>query len=389
MIYRNAEKQLKSALKSNKVVVITGARQVGKTTLVSNLLNKQALMLNFDVSYDIERFKLASKLMPEQAFKLFGEPEYLVIDEAQRIPETSRIIKGWYDIKFPAKMLLLGSSSLNLLSQTSESLMGRNEKIQIYPLAINEILTNEPWYKSEYTYEIIEKYFIDHYQHSLLKAIVFGGYPEVVTTDKKEKLLIDLSNDYLWKDVLQSGMIKTPDLIRKLLMLLAYQIGSEISTNELATQLHIARQTVERYIELLEQTFVIFSLSSYCTNPRKEISKKKKIYFYDTGIRNALIHSFELNPQRIDIGNLFENFLIAEIYKRNQLRDVPYEMFFWRNVSQSEVDLVLKDGDNLYPYEIKWGNKKINTKAFMNSYGIETKALRAMEPSNWPLTFVT
>ena len=162
MIYRNAEKQLKSALKSNKVVVITGARQVGKTTLVSNLLNKQAFVLNFDVSYDIERFKLASKLMPEQAFKLFGEPEYLVIDEAQRIPETSRIIKGWYDIKFPAKMLLLGSSSLNLLSQTSESLMGRNEKIQIYPLAINEILTNEPWYKSEYTYEIIEKYFIDH-----------------------------------------------------------------------------------------------------------------------------------------------------------------------------------------------------------------------------------
>jgi hypothetical protein len=369
---------------SGKTAIVVGARQVGKTTLVNEALkSKNMLLLNFDVPFDVARFKAASVLPPMDGLKSLGFPEYLVIDEAQREPETARIVKGWYDSKLPVKIVLLGSSSLNLLSQTAESLTGRNRKIHLPPLTLRESLEAESWFRPEYSMQVIEEAFAPQFRVTLLKSMVFGCYPEVVTSDDKIGLLRELSGDYLWKDILQSGLIKTPDLIRRLLTLLAHQAGSEVSVNELAQQLQMARQTVERYLDLLEETFVIFRLPAYSTNLRKEVAKSKKIFFWDTGIRNAVLNTFDLNENRPDIGSLFENYLIAEIAKRNDLSDNPAELYFWRTVSMSEVDLVVKQGSRLMPYEIKWGKKKGKCIAFQNEYGIPVQTISSDKPSSW------
>lgn len=214
--------------------------------------------------------------------------------------------------------------------------------------------------------------------------MVFGGYPEVVVSDNKVELLRELAGDYLWKDILQAGLVKTPDLIRQLLTLLAHQAGSEVSTNELAQQLGIARATVDRYLDLLEETFVLFRLPAYSTNPRKEFAKSKKIFFWDTGIRNAILNAFDPTENRSDIGKLFENYLIAEIAKRNLLAENPVELYFWRNRDRAEVDLIVKQGDQLQPFEIKWGKKTgRHSTAFLNAYGVPVKTLTSMKPSEW------
>jgi len=372
-------------INSGKTAIVVGARQVGKTTLVNEALKSQnMLLLNFDVPFDVARFKAASVLPPMDGLKSLGSPDYLVIDEAQREPETSRIVKGWYDSRLPVKIVLLGSSSLNLLSQTAESLTGRNRKIHLPPLTLRESLEAESWFRPEYAMPVIEAAFAPQFRVTLLKSMVFGCYPEVVTSDDKIGLLRELSGDYLWKDILQAGLIKTPDLIRRLLTLLAHQAGSEVSVNELAQQLQMARQTVERYLDLLEETFVIFRLPAYSTNLRKEVAKSRKIFFWDTGIRNAVLNAFDLNENRPDIGSLFENYLIAEIAKRNDLSDNPAELYFWRTVSMSEVDLVVKQGSTLMPYEIKWGKKKGKCIAFQNEYGIPVQTLSSDKPSSWP-----
>ena len=383
-IYRAATSEFLQIIDSGKIAILTGARQVGKTTLVSEVLkHRKMVLLNFDVPYDISRFKAASVLPPVDGMKSLGSPEILVIDEAQRVPETARIVKGWYDSKLPVKFVLLGSSSLSLLSQSSESLTGRNRKILLPPLMMQEALHAEGWYRPEYTLPVIEEHFAAQFRVFLLKAMVFGGYPEVVVSDDKIKLLRELSGDYLWKDILQGGLVKTPDMLRRLLTLLAYQAGSEVSVNELAQQLGMARLTVDRYLDLLEETFVLFRLPAYSTNPRKEIIKSKKIFFWDTGIRNALLNAFDLNENRPDIGNLFENYLVAETAKRNLLDPHPAELYFWRNKDKAEVDLVIKRGELLEPYEIKWRRKRAGGTAFQNAYGVPAKTITSTKPSDW------
>ncbi len=384
IIDRTALPEFLRIVESGKIAIVIGARQVGKTTLVSEALKKRKMvMLNFDVPFDVARFKAASVLPPVDGMKSLDSPEVLVIDEAQREPETARIVKGWYDSKLPVNFVLLGSSSLNLLSQASESLTGRNRKIQLPPLTMLESLQAEGWYRPEYTLPVIEEHFAPQFRVFLLKSMVFGGYPEVVISDDKIELLRELSGDYLWKDILQAGLVKTPDLLRQLLTLLAHQAGSEVSTNELAQQLSMSRVTVDRYLDLLEETFVIFRLPAYSTNPRKEIVKSKKIFFWDTGIRNAILNAFDLNENRPDIGSLFENYLIAEIAKRNQHSLNPAELYFWRNKDRAEVDLVIKQGDQLHPCEIKWGKKRGNSTAFQNAYGIPLKTITSTKPTDW------
>jgi predicted AAA+ superfamily ATPase len=186
----------------------------------------------------------------------------------------------------------------------------------------------------------------------LMQRLSFGSYPEVATSADPVPLLRELSSDYLWKDVLQTGLVKTPDLIKRLLLLLAHQAGSEVSVNELAGQLQMARPTVDRYLDLLEQTFVIFRLASFSTNPRKEITKGQKVFFWDTGIRNALLNAFSPDEFRPDIGALWENWVIAEIAKRNALLGSPAELFFWRTRSQSEVDLVVALNPSTYAKDV-------------------------------------
>jgi len=380
-IKRAAEQALKEILAGDKVGVILGARQVGKTTLVEHVLAGQpAVFLNFDVEVDKARFRAAAALAPNDALRSLGNPSLLVIDEAQRLPEASRILKGWHDARLPAKFLLLGSSSLDLLDQAAESLTGRNRKLVLPPLMFSETLGTQMWANAEAAPGHLCRHFAPQLRAFLMQRLSFGSYPEVVTSEHPAQLLRELSSDYLWKDVLQTGLVKTPDLIKRLLLLLAHQAGSEVSVNELAVQLQMARPTVDRYLDLLEQTFVIFRLPSFSTNPRKEIAKSQKVFFWDTGIRNALLNVFSTDEFRPDIGALWENWVIAEVAKRNALLGSPAELFFWRTRARSEVDLVVKQGSVLRAFEVKWSPRRVTGRAFRDAYGVEVEPIRADNP---------
>lgn len=390
-IKRMAEESLAGILEGSKVGIILGARQVGKTTLVEHVLaGRRAVFLNFDVEIDKQRFLAAAALPPGEGLKSFGSPEVMVVDEAQRLPEAARIIKGWYDSRLPVKMLLLGSSSLNLLDQTAESLTGRNERLLLPPLVFEEALRSQTWYADTYPHEMLREQFGAPLRVFLMQSLAFGSYPEIVLAEDKPRLLRHLSSDYLWKDILQTGLVKSPDMIKRLLTLLAYQAGNEISTHELATQLQMARPTIERYLDLLEQTYVIFRLPSFSTNPRKEVARSRKVFFWDTGIRNALLNAFSTEELRPDIGSLWENWVIAEAAKLNLLRGGASELYFWRSRAQSEVDLVIRTGDHLQAFEIKWRpTRQLTTRAFRAMYGTEVKLIAAMDPFVGPLLGAT
>ena len=378
---RAAEQSLKEILAGDKVGVILGARQVGKTTLVEHVLTEPGtVFLNFDVEVDKARFRAAAALAPGDALRSLGNPSVLVIDEAQRLPDASRIIKGWHDARLPAKFLLLGSSSLDLLDQAAESLTGRTRKLVLPPLLFSETLGTQAWASTGAAPDHLRRHFAPQLRAFLMQRLSFGSYPEVVTSDNPTRLLRELSSDYLWKDVLQTGLVKTPDLIKRLLLLLAHQAGSEVSVNELAVQLQMARPTVDRYLDLLEQTFVIFRLPSFSTNPRKEIAKSHKVFFWDTGIRNALLNAYSTDEFRPDIGALWENWVIAEVAKHNALIGSPAELFFWRTRAQSEVDLVVKQGSALRAFEARWSARRVSGRAFRDAYGVEVESIRSEDP---------
>lgn len=380
-IKRIAESLLSEILKGHKVGILLGARQVGKTTLVEHVLKgRKSTFLNFDIAVDLAKFRAAATLSPAEALRALGDPDVLVIDEAQRLPETARVVKGWHDARVPARILLLGSSPLNLLDQSAESLTGRNRKLVLPPMLFSEALGSQSWAAPPSTPAHMRQHFAPQLRTFLLQRLAFGGYPEVVTANDPARLLRELSSDYLWKDVLLAGQVRTPDLIRRLLLLLAHQTGSEVSVSELAGQLHMARPTVDRYLDLLEQTFVIFRLPAFSTNPRKEIVKSQKIFFWDTGIRNALLNTFSTDEFRPDIGALWENWAIAEVAKRNVLAGSPAELFFWRTRAQSEVDLVVRTGTTLSAFEIKWSPRKFSGRAFQEAFGVEVKRLISSDP---------
>lgn len=381
-IPRLSQIRFENLLKSSKVVIVLGARQVGKTTLVQHVLeSSKVFFLNLDIEIDKQRFLAASKISPLEAIKSFGMPQILVVDEAQRLTETGRIIKGWYDAKVSAKMVLLGSSSLNILSQSAESLTGRNVKLFLTPLLFKEILSSQDWYSPHFSWNNLQKHFPQQIKTVLLQTLVVGSYPETVTTSEKSQYLTNLVSDYLLKDILQLGLVRNPDVIKRLLMLLAYQIGSQVSVNELASNLNLSRVTVDRYLDLLEQTFVIFRLPAFSTNPRKEIAKSSKIYFWDTGIRNALLNELSINPLRSDIGALWENWVVAEVAKENIQMGTNKSLYFWRSRAGSEVDLVVKDGSKIKAFEIKWSSRrKVKAKAFKDRYGVDVKMITSDFP---------
>ena len=213
-----------------------------------------------------------------------------------------------------------------------------------------------------------------------MQNIVFGSYPEVVLTDDKRSVATNLAIDYLLKDILQLGLIRDPETIRRLISLIARQIGSVVSINELANTLNISRSTVERYLNLLEQTYVIFRLPAYSTNPRKELTKSQKIFFWDTGIRNAVVGEFSMDKSRADIGPLWENWVIAEVAKHNLINGSINQLFFWRARDGSEVDMVLKNDDKMKALEIKWSNTGGKNKAFRDAYNIDVQNINRFNP---------
>ena len=378
-IPRVLDQKVADSLKNKKVIFVLGPRQVGKTTLMEELLKKKdGVFFNLDIEVDRARLVAASSLAPIEAIKQLGaEKKVLVIDEAHRYPKIGRIVKGWFDAKVQTKIFLLGSSSLNLLDKVAENLTGRNEKLFLTPFLFEEVLGIQSWYREEISRLQLKKAFRSQVSSLVLSLIVYGSYPETIVTNNKQNYLLNLTADYLLKDVLQSDLVKSPEPIERLLLLLAYQVGSEVSTNELAKSLGISRQTVDRYLDLLERTFVIFRLPALSTNPRKEVSKSKKIYFWDTGVRNALLKEFNVSALRSDIGALWENWVVTEFAKRNLTFGLHQSLYFWRTRNGSEIDLVIKDvKGHLQAFEIKWSGKKKSIRdSFSNRYQVKPQLL--------------
>jgi hypothetical protein len=331
---------------SNKVIVIYGARQVGKTTLVKEILGDLKIK-HFSVNADQEKYidVLSSRDLNKMKLLISGY-DLLFIDEAQRIPDVGLNLKILTDEMPELKIIATGSSSFDLANKISEPLTGRTWSFTLYPLSILEL-------KNKYNnFEINER--LDDF-------LVYGLYPEVFTVkslSEKEELLKEIGRSYLYKDVLDLLTLKQARKIKDLLKLLAFQIGSEVSILELATSLSLSRETVEKYIELLEKSFVLFRLSGLSRNLRKEVTKMDKIYFYDLGIRNMVIDNFKSLPNRNDAGQLWENFLIVERMKAVSYLNISTSIYFWRTHTGAELDYIEDRGGELFGYEFKFGKAR-------------------------------
>lgn len=342
MIERTIERQLAADTGRRKVIVITGARQVGKTTLVNALAagRKKVLMLNCD-NHD-DRAALEDKTTTQLGALMEGY-DLVFIDEAQRVPGIGLTIKMIGDMKPDTQVIATGSSSLELAEGINEPATGRHIDYMLFPLSLEEL--------AAHTSEREER-------RMLGTRLIYGTYPEVVTqAADARRTLMTLASDYLYKDLLAYRGVKKPEVLSKLLRALALQVGSEVSYNELSGLLGIDKATVESYIGLLEKCFVIFRLDSFCRNARNEIKKGKKIYFCDNGIRNAIISNFAPPEMRTDMGALWENLMISERRKRNIYHNTYSQMYFWRTHEQKEIDLVEETDGMLHAYEFKWNGK--------------------------------
>jgi hypothetical protein len=354
-IHREAEKTLGAWQGKHKVLVLTGARQVGKTTLLRMMFEgkKETLWLNADESPVRERLQLQSV---ENLKRMVGSYKQVVIDEVQRIPNPGLLLKLLHD-NFPqVHFVATGSSALDIADQVFEPLTGRHLLFHLHPLMMKEM------YKGLSPFELEQKCAFH---------LVYGCYPDVFNyPDQADVLLKNLASQYLYKDILGWKEIRKPQLLENLLQLLAYQIGSEVSIAELASQLKVKSETIENYINLLEKSFVVFRLPAFSNNPRKEISKMNKMYFWDNGIRNAVIGDFNDVSIRKDLGALWENFAISERRKWLVWNKPEVKCYFWRNYNQSEVDYLEKEKNLLTAYEMKWNSHKKASvsRAFLNSY---------------------
>jgi len=334
-------------IETNKGLVIYGPRQVGKTTLINDLLNEfkwNTLILNGDQRgpwWELLTSRELSKLT-----LLVSGYDAVFIDEAQRIPEIGLSVKIILD-NFPdLKVIITGSSSLDLASKISEPLTGRIYSYKLFPISQGELrVTNTP-------YEI---------ETQIEERLVYGSYPEIFSLksiEEKTKYLQNLTNTYLYKDLLEFGDIRNSSKIHDLLKLLAFQIGNQVSLSELSSALEFSRTTVDRYIDLLEKSFIIFRLPGFSRNLRKEVTKMDKIYFYDTGVRNTIIGNLNLLHSRDDVGKLWENFLITERMKKQGYAQKIYSHYFWRLTSGAELDLVEETEGEIFGFEFKYGNKR-------------------------------
>ena len=345
MYNRTIQKNIEKWLDKEKIIVIYGARQVGKTTLVKQISEKFGRKAKYyDCDFGAIRKKLSkSEKLPIESF--LKDYELIIFDEAQRVKNIGLSLKIMRD-NFPNKKIIAtGSSSFDLANKISEPLTGRSIEFFLAPLSINEILQKQDIFEIEGGIENI---------------IRFGLYPGIYnkSEETKKELLNNIVSNYLYKDVLEFENIKKSDQLFSLLQLLALQIGNEVSIVELGRQLGMNKLTAQRYIDLLEKSFVIFSLRSFSRNLRKEIVKSRKIYFWDLGIRNALVSNFNSLNIRNDAGALWENFCITERIKSNLNSRKFVNTYFWRTYDQQEIDFIEEREGKLFGYEIKWGNKK-------------------------------
>ncbi len=381
-ITRLLEEQITQSLRNRKVLLLLGARQVGKTTLIEHLLSaRRGEMLNMDIEVDQARLLSAAKLAPAEALRSLGAgnaDSALVIDEAHRVPSIGRIVKGWYDARVPAKIILLGSSSATLLDTAASELAGRNEKLWLTPLLFEEVLRQQRWYDGQREPVEVQTDFSAQVRALLLNRLVYGSYPEAYLTDDPRQYLTNLSSDYLLKDIFTASIVRSPEDVRRLLLELASELGRMVSVSQLATRLAISRPTVQRYLDLLEGIFVIFSLPAYYTDGVKEVTKSRKYYFWDTGVKNALQREWVVGESRSDLTALWENWVLAEIIKQSWTQRRHEDLFFWRSRNDSTVDLVVKRGRELHAFDIRWQPRGWRPSlSFMRTYQVEPRLIQA------------
>jgi predicted AAA+ superfamily ATPase len=366
---------LSKYIEPNKALIIYGPRRVGKTTLLNEYLKQSGLKYKLDSGDNI---KIAETLS-SQNFDLLKEYasgyELIAIDEAQKIPNVGMGLKILVDQIPNIKIIATGSSSFELSGQVGEPLTGRKTTLTLFPISQTELGNQNN------DFELKEK---------LSERLIFGSYPEVVTASMKEERTLkleELAHSYLLKDILQMERVKGSKVLLDLLRLIAFQVGNEVSLAEIGSQIGLDSKTVARYLDLLEKSFVLYNLRGFSKNLRKEITKKSKYYFYDNGIRNAIISNFNDLSSRDDVGALWENFMVIERIKRNAYGKVYANSYFWRTWEGQEVDFVEERDGKLFGYELKWSEKSRdnNKKAWLEAYKEAT--FEVINPKNF-LDFV-
>jgi predicted AAA+ superfamily ATPase len=344
-------------LKPNKALLLFGARRVGKTFLITQIAEKygkDVLLLNGE---DNDALALLADKSIAGYRRLLNKVKLLIIDEAQNIPDIGQKLKLMTDEVKGVSIIASGSSAFDLLNKVGEPLVGRSQTFRLYPFSQAELSTEE---------NVLET------KQNLESRLIYGAYPDVILTDEEEQkreYLRNIINAYLLKDILAIDGIRNSAKMYDLLRLIAFQTGNEVSFDELGTQLGMSKNTVERYLDLLAKVFVLYRLQAYSQNLRKEVSRKSKWYFYDTGIRNAVINNFSPLSLRNDTGTLWENYLIMERFKQINNTGKYGELFFWRTYDGQEIDLIESSDGHLEAFEFKWGNKQPGAPAaFVKTY---------------------
>ena len=356
MINRYLTDNIKNDIRPGHVTALFGARRTGKTTLMNAIIasypDKKILSLNGE---DYDTAGILSSQRTETLKNLVSGYDYVFIDEAQNVPNVGMNLKLLVDSQPYISVFATGSSSFDLKHQIGEPLTGRSRFFSLYPFALNEISDG----------------YLDAL-HKLPALLIYGSYPQVVieqNNTQKRHLLENIRNGYLLKDVLQLENLKDSLFVMSLLRLIAFQIGNDVSYNELASNLKTTVKTVQRYLEILEKTYVIFRLPGFCRNLRKEVSKTPRFYFWDNGIRNAVISNFNEMELRDDVGRLWENYCISERIKKQVYQESFSEFYFWRTYDQQEIDFLEENNGRLFAFEFKWGEKKLSVpKAFEKAY---------------------
>ena len=356
-IARTLQAKIEERLAPGKAVLIYGARRVGKTILLKEIFNKIEGKKMLLIGEDMDVQNMLQNRSVHHYRQLFEGMNLLAIDEAQSIPEIGSVIKLIIDEIPHIQVIATGSSSFDLLNKIGEPLVGRASQFLLTPFSIREIAQKQNGMEL---------------RQNLENRIVYGSYPEVVgmtSNTMKEEYLRDIVNAYLLKDILAIDGLRNTAKMNRLLQLVAFQIGSEVSYEELGKQLGMHRETVEKYLDLLSKVFVVYKLGAFSRNMRKEVSKAGKWYFYDNGIRNAIIGDFKDANSRMDMGKLWENFFITEKLKDNQNHLLHCQFHFWRTYDQQEIDLIEEKNVVINAYEMKWGKKLPKAPAgFMKTY---------------------
>lgn len=347
---RESDDGIQNAFENWRVVLLFGARQIGKTTMADRYfvsVTEQKKKI-FGQNRDIQQALGSCSLTTIRS--IIGDARFIFLDEAQYVPEIGTVLKLIHDTMPEVRVLATGSSAFGLASKTSEAMTGRKVSLNVFSLSLREVNENK---------------IFENILSSVPQLLTYGTYPKVLSTNdalQKQVLLMELADSYLYKDILEFHGIRKAPIIAKLAQMLALQIGNQVSLSELAQSLEINKATVQNYIDVLIKSFIIFPLTTLSRNPRKELHKSMKYYFYDTGIRNAIIRNFADLDLRNDTGALWENFVVSEMYKRYTYDKKPFSCYHWRTYDQKEIDLVIEENGVLHAYECKYApSKNLNT----------------------------